>query len=202
VKDLFRQALAQYSPQGIDADPAIPRAAVLLLMYEHEGQPHVIFQKRTDHVEHHKGQISFPGGAADPGDPDLLFTALRETHEEIGVHPDHIDVLGELDQMLTVSNFRVSPYVGWLSHYPYGWRFSDEEVAYLLEVPLRHLADPASQIPDRRTINGRTYVFPSFEWQGDLIWGATARMLSNFLDVVSTVPGWDAVYPAPTPFAS
>lgn len=200
MRDVFREALSGYEPQSLDADPAIPKAAVMLLMYEHEGQPHVVFQKRTDRVEHHKGQISFPGGAADPDDPDLLFTALRETHEEIGVHPDHVEILGRLDQMQTVSNFVVTPYVGWLSHYPYGWQFSDDEVAYLLEVPLGHLLDPKSHVPDRRTINGRTFVMPSYEWQGDLIWGATARMLSNFLDVCSTVPAFSAFQPAPAPF--
>jgi 8-oxo-dGTP pyrophosphatase MutT (NUDIX family) len=187
VKERVRQALAAYSPEGIEADPAVAPAAVLLLMFEHEGRPHVVFQKRTDRVRDHKGQISFPGGAQDPGDTDLLFTALRETHEEIGVAPEHVDVLGQLDDMITVSNFRVTPFVGWLSHYPYAWRFSDEEVAYLLEVPLDHLRDPATLVPDRRFINGREYVFQSYEFGQDLIWGATARMLGNFLDILRTV---------------
>jgi len=199
MRDLIRAAIEGYAPQPLDADPAIAHAAVLLLLYEHEDEPHVVFQKRTEHVRDHKGQISFPGGAADPEDTDLLFTALRETHEEIGVAPEHVSVFGQLDPMVTISNFRITPYVGWLAHYPYDWRFSDEEVAYLLEVPLRHLLDPASHIPDRRSINGKTYVFPSFEWKGDLIWGATARMLSNFLDICATIPGLGG-RPAPAPF--
>jgi 8-oxo-dGTP pyrophosphatase MutT (NUDIX family) len=187
VKERIRQALAAYMPEAIEPDPGIEPAAVLLLIFEHEGRPHVVFQKRTDHVRDHKGQISFPGGAQDPGDTDLLVTALRETHEEIGVEPGDVDVLGQLDDMVTVSNFRVTPFVGWLGHYPYPWRFSDEEVAYLLEVPLDHLRDPANLVPDRRSINGREYVFQSYEFGPDLIWGATARMLGNFLDVLRTV---------------
>jgi 8-oxo-dGTP pyrophosphatase MutT (NUDIX family) len=187
VKELIRQTLAAYEPQGIEDDPLVAKAAVLLLIFEHEGRAHVVFQKRTDHVRDHKGQISFPGGAQDPGDDDLLFTALRETHEEIGVRPEHVEVLGQLDDMITVSNFRVTPFVGWLAAYPYPWRFSDEEVAYLLEVPLDHLRDPANLVPDRRVINGREYVFQSYEWGQDLIWGATARMLGNFLDLLRTV---------------
>ncbi|MCZ2111722.1 MAG: CoA pyrophosphatase [Dehalococcoidia bacterium] len=199
MRDLIREAVERYAPQPLDADPALASAAVLLLMYERQDEPYVVFQKRTEHVRDHKGQISFPGGAADPGDTSLLFTALRETREEIGVAPEDVSVFGQLDPMVTISNFRVTPYVGWLSRYPYDWHFSDEEVAYLLEVPLHHLLNPASHIPDRRTINGRTYVFPSFEWKGDLIWGATARMLSNFLDICATVPGLGGA-PAPAPF--
>lgn len=187
LREDVRRALGAYTPQTIEDDPAVPPAAVLLLIFEHEERPHVVFQKRTDRVRDHKGQISFPGGASDPEDETLLATALRETHEEIGVSPEHVEVLGQLDDMLTVSNFRVTPFVGWLSHYPYPWRFSDEEVAYLLEVPLDHLRDPATLVPDRRFINGREHVFQSYEFGEDLIWGATARMLGNFLDILRTL---------------
>jgi 8-oxo-dGTP pyrophosphatase MutT (NUDIX family) len=156
-----------------------------------------VFQKRTDHVRDHKGQISFPGGATDPEDETVLHTALRETHEEIGVHPEDIEVLGQLDDMVTVSNFRVTPFVGWLKRYPYQWKFSDIEVAYLLEVPIKHLLHPDTLVPDRRLINGREYIFSSYQWREDLIWGATARMLTNFLDILAGFPGahGDAVRP-------
>ncbi|HEY5475923.1 MAG TPA: CoA pyrophosphatase [Tepidiformaceae bacterium] len=185
MKDRIKAALSTYQPRAIEIEPGAEAAAVLVLLYEHQGRQHVIFQKRTDQVRDHKGQISFPGGAVDPEDVDLVSTALRETHEEIGVHPDHIEVLGQLDDMVTISNFRVTPFVGWLDRYPYEWRFSDEEVAYLLEVPLDHLRNPASLVPDRRMINGKERTFQSYQWGDDLIWGATARMLSNFLDVVA-----------------
>jgi 8-oxo-dGTP pyrophosphatase MutT (NUDIX family) len=185
MKDRIKAALSTYQPEAIEIEPGSEAAAVLVLLYQHQGREHVIFQKRTDQVRDHKGQISFPGGAVDPGDVDLVATALRETHEEIGVHPDHIEILGQLDDMVTISNFRVTPFVGWLDRYPYEWRFSEEEVAYLLEVPLDHLRNPASLVPDRRLINGRERTFQSYQWGDDLIWGATARMLSNFLDVVA-----------------
>jgi 8-oxo-dGTP pyrophosphatase MutT (NUDIX family) len=187
MKDRLRDALAGYEPVEIEYDPEVPPAAVLVLIYEHLGQHHVVFQRRTDQVRDHKGQVSFPGGAADPEDPDLVTTALRETHEEIGVHPSDIEILGRLDDMVTVSNFRVTPFVGWLARYPYEWRFSEEEVAYLLEVPLDHLRDPSTLVPDRRTVNGREFVLASYQWGPDLIWGATARMLTNFLDIVATL---------------
>ena len=92
--------------------------------------------------------------------------------------------------MATISNYRITPFVGWLARYPYEWRFSDHEVAYLLEVPLSHLLHPATRIPDRRFINGREVEFQSYQFGEDLIWGATARMLGNFLDICQVVPGF------------
>lgn len=189
MRDLLREALARYTPESLEVDAGLAAAGVLLLIYDHAEGPHIVFQKRTEHVRDHKGQISFPGGAMDPEDETVLHTALRETHEEIGVHPDDVDVLGQLDDMVTVSNYRVTPYVGWLKRYPYEWTFSDIEVAYLLEVPLQHLLHPETLVPDRRLINGREYVFSSYRWGDDLIWGATARMLTNLLDIVASLPG-------------
>jgi len=187
MKDQLRSALGHYVPHQIAGNPAVLPAGVLILLFEYRGDPHVVFQKRTDRVRDHKGQISFPGGAMDPGDDDVLFCALRETHEEIGVAPGDVDVLGRVDDMVTISNFLVTPYVGWLSRYPYGWKFSDEEVAYLLEVPVPHLLDPENFVADRRVINGREYILPAYQFGEDLIWGATARMLSNFLEIYGSI---------------
>ncbi len=185
MRDAIRELLARYSPATVEPSPERANAGVLLLLYEHLETPHIVFQKRTDSVRDHKGQISFPGGAEDPGDIDLAWTALRETHEEMGVDPGHVDLLGRLDDMVTISNFRVTPYVGWLREYPYPWRVSDIEVAYLLEVPIPHLTDPANFVPDRRQVNGQWHTLPAFRFQDDLIWGATARMLMNFLDLLA-----------------
>ena len=184
MREDVRRLLGVYEPIEQRPDPPLPPAGVMLILHERPSGPHIIFQKRTDSVRDHKGQISFPGGATDPEDESVLQTALRETHEEIGVDPRHIDVLGQLDDMVTISNFLVTPFVGWLDRFPYLWRFSDHEVAYLLEVPLAHLRDPRNLIPDRRVINGREYEFQSYQFGDDLIWGATARMLGNFLDVL------------------
>ena len=190
MREQLRKTLAGYEPQGIERDDSLWPAAVLVLVYEHNGRHHVVFQKRTDRVDAHKGQISFPGGGQDPEDEgDIIRTAGRETHEEIGVNPDHIDILGQLDDIKTISNFAVTPYVGWLSHYPYEWTFSDDEVAYLLEVPVDHLRHPDTYVPDRRLVNGVHREMPAYQWQDDLIWGATARMLTNFLDLWRVAAG-------------
>ena len=127
MREDVRRLLSGYAPNLQAPDPPIPLAGVLLILHERPSGPHIIFQKRTDDVRDHKGQISFPGGAMDPGDESVLLTALRETHEEIGVDPGHIDVLGRLDDMVTVSNFLVTPFVGWLDQFPYEWRFSDRK---------------------------------------------------------------------------
>jgi len=193
MRDQLRAALAAYEPQRLDergdAAPDIKAAAVLVLFYEHNGEPHVVFQKRTETVDTHKGQISLPGGGADPEDTDLRFTALRETHEEIGVRPDHVEVLGQLDDLVTISNFCITPFVGWLTRPREEWTFSEHEVAYLLEVPFSHLLDDANHVPDRRMVKGKEFTFPAYQFGDDLIWGATARMLSNLLDVVATFEG-------------
>ena len=186
LRERLREALAAYEPGRSDRREAKP-AAVLLLLYERADGLHCLFQERSQQVEHHKGQISFPGGARDEGDGSAAYTALREAHEEVGVAPGDVDLLGELDEIWTISNFRVRPFVGWLRDWPYAFRYAPREVAALLEVPLGHLADPASLIDDVREIDGRTVAFPSYRWDGHLIWGATARILSNFLDVYRTL---------------
>lgn len=193
MKDALRAALARYAPATIEDEPHLARAAVLALFYECDGEPHLVFQRRSDRVLHHKGQVSFPGGAVDPGDESLLWTALRETQEEIGVAPEDVEVLGRLDDLVTVSGFRVTPFVGWLRRYPYPWRFSAEEVAYLLEVPFATLRDPRSFVPDVRTYGGRPVVLPSYRVGPDLVWGATARIVANLLDVCLTIPEAEAV---------
>ncbi len=99
-----RQALSEYIPRRLECGDATP-AAILVLVYDRDGEAHVLFTERTHQVEHHKGQISFPGGASDEGDASLEATALRETAEEIGVEPEAVEIVGQLDEMLTISNF-------------------------------------------------------------------------------------------------
>src|SRR2546423_15258480 len=95
-----RRVLTGYEPRTLDA-PGTRDAAVLLLLYHDAGETRVLFTVRTDTVEHHKGQISFPGGARHGADEDLHVTALRETWEEVGVHPDHVELIGRLDEIIT-----------------------------------------------------------------------------------------------------
>jgi 8-oxo-dGTP pyrophosphatase MutT (NUDIX family) len=179
----IREALAQYTPQRIERD-GLPRAAVLIPIYETEGAPHLLFTVRTDLVEHHKGQISFPGGAQDSEDEDLIATALRESEEEIGLLRDHVEVIGQLDDIITISNFLVTPYVGRITEPgPYAFEPSALEVAELLAVPLGHLHEPDTLLREASPWRDRLVPPPAYRYGDHVIWGATARLLQRFLEL-------------------
>jgi 8-oxo-dGTP pyrophosphatase MutT (NUDIX family) len=182
--DFIRQRIASYRPRRLDPEGR-PPAAVLLPLYEKTGDQHLLFTRRTDLVEHHKGQISFPGGAADPEDRDLAQTALRETHEELGIAPDDVEIFGPLDDWLTVSDFVVTPYVGAITRpAPYPFRRNRLEVEELIVVPLHHLQNDANVVAEWRRFGGQDILTYSFQWGEHLIWGVTARILKHFLDLL------------------
>ncbi len=184
LSDRIQQALAEYTPRHIE-DPAASPAAVLLLVHEKDGEAHVLFTERTNQVEHHKGQISFPGGACDDSDGSLETTALRETFEEIGVRPEDVSIVGQLDEMITISNFRVTPYVGTLSTgQDYPFVLNDHEVAQVVQVPLNFLLDERNMELEVRQHQGREVLVPAFSYNGHRIWGATARMLHQFVELL------------------
>ena len=176
--------LAEYTPRHLDHPDAAP-AAVLILVQEKSGELHVLFTERTHQVEHHKGQICFPGGACDDTDDSLEATALRETFEEIGVRPEDVRIVGQLDDMVTISNFRVTPYVGFLSsEASYDFVVNEHEVAQVVEVPLAHLLDERNMELEVRQHQGREVLVPAFSYNGHRIWGATARMLHQFIEIL------------------
>lgn len=180
-----REVLAEYIPRQLDA-PAAEPAAVLVLLHECGGEPCVLFTQRTDQVEHHKGQISFPGGTLSDSDESLLATALRETFEEIGVRPEDVEVIGQLDDILTISNFRVTPYVGILhSESDHPFVLNEEEVAEVVQVPLSHLLDDRNMELEVRQWHGRQVLVPAYTYDGRRIWGATARILRQFLELLA-----------------
>jgi len=182
VKEDIRHILSQRERNVIN-DPRFYPAGVLVLLYEKEGEYYVVFTKRTSNVEHHKGEISFPGGAFDNEDKTIEFTALRETYEEVGVKVQDVEILGKLDDMVTRSNFAVTPLVGTIP-YPYSFKINEIEVAELLEVPLSHLLDKKNLIQETRAFNGVTHVMQSYQFKEHVIFGATAMMLRQFLDLV------------------
>lgn len=178
-----QRILAAREPKPV-TDPKYTRAAVLLALGPDGADHRVIFTVRTSKVEHHKGEISFPGGARDPQDTDLAFTALRESHEEIGLRPQDVQLLGQLDDFVTMTGFAVTPFVGAFP-YPYVYKPHEEEVAEILEVPLQHLVDPHNHVPDPRGNRGpvrRDYV--CYQFGQHVIYGATAMMTKRFLDLL------------------
>jgi 8-oxo-dGTP pyrophosphatase MutT (NUDIX family) len=174
---------------------AFRRAAVLLLMYPRGGEEHMVFMRRTETVEHHKGQISLPGGAQDPTDIDLVHTALRETHEELGVDPAAVEVLGTLrDIYARVSGFLITPVLGRLKpEYAQSdlvFSPSAHEVAEVIEVPLSALRDEAIHhtrpytAPDGLQYDIHYYTYGPYE-----IWGATGRILYEFFRTAGSALG-------------
>lgn len=182
--DRIESALSDYNPRRID-HPTASAAAVLILVHPNGRDTNVIFTERSNHVGNHKGQIAFPGGACDDIDDCAETTALRETHEEIGVQRDHVRVIGSLDDMVTVSNFRVTPFVGVLQHeHPYPFTISDHEVAKVVEVPMSFLLEETNMELEVRQHNGREVLVPAFQYKGHRIWGATARMLHQLIELL------------------
>jgi 8-oxo-dGTP pyrophosphatase MutT (NUDIX family) len=181
--DELRARLAS-RPPGTNAEWEAWPAAVLVPLYQERGEWHVLFTQRTDLVEHHKGQVSFPGGRVDDGDADRIETALRETDEEIGLKREHVTVLGRLDELLTVTQYRVTPIVG-VFPWPYPFVLSTAELSEVFGVPLHWLADSANlEIRYRDPIvPGRPVPIYYFHYEGHTIWGATAHMILNLLEI-------------------
>jgi 8-oxo-dGTP pyrophosphatase MutT (NUDIX family) len=174
--------LASRKWKQIKNEKLVP-SAVLLLLVERDGQYHVLFTRRSVKVEHHKGEISFPGGTVHPDDSDLLETALREGAEEIGLARGDVMILGRLDDISTVSTgFIITPYVGILP-YPYAFQINKDEVAELIFVPLGALVRDGCMKVSEVTREGKAIKTFAFDYQGDMIWGATARILKQFLDI-------------------
>jgi 8-oxo-dGTP pyrophosphatase MutT (NUDIX family) len=157
---------------------AVTAAAVLVPIIGRPDGLTVLFTRRTAQLKAHSGQISFPGGRAEPGDPSAEHTALREAEEEIGLPPARVEVLGQLAEYHTRTGFRVTPVIG-LIQPPLEVLPDAREVDEVFEVPLAFLLDPANHRRERREIGGRMASYYVIEHQGRLIWGATAGMLLN-----------------------
>jgi 8-oxo-dGTP pyrophosphatase MutT (NUDIX family) len=180
------------SPRPIDemtppADPTINwrQSAVLLLIYPRAHRDYIVFMRRTDTVEHHKGQISLPGGAQDPDDPDVIYTALREAYEELGIEPHNVEVKGVLPPVYArVSSFIIHPVVGRLRtglNVPV-FRPNPDEVAEVIEVPVAALQADGVHRVEQRTHQGATYLVHYYDYGPYEIWGATGRVLSEFFN--------------------
>ena len=183
AKEVVRRALSASSKKAI-ADPSLTPAAVMVLLYVKNGEYHVLLNRRTNRVAHHKGEISFPGGSRDDGDETLLHTALRETREEMGILPHDVEVVGEMDDLATTrTRFLITPHVGVIP-YPYPLRPSEAEVAEVLEVPLSALMDGGALRDEVHVVDGRLVSALAYSYQGNLIYGATARVLSRLLELI------------------
>ena len=187
IRRLMAERLSANKPEKIRASGLVP-SAVLVPLFVKDNDWRMLLTMRSQEVATHKGQISFPGGAVDRHDKSMLDAALRETHEEIGVEPKDVQVLGELDDIFTITNFRVTPFVG-VVPYPYPYRVSAREIDRLIEVPVDALLHNEHFEASFVEYEGCKYPIFSFFYDGDVIWGATAKIITHFLSVAF---GFDA----------
>jgi len=170
-------------------------SAVLAPFVVRGDDPRLLFTLRPEHFRRHAGQVSFPGGVRDADDPTTLHTALREMREELGVPERAVEVLGMLDEIPTTSEFRVVPYVGLLD--PSVELHPDAgEIAEVLEIPVAELLAPGLRRTERRVFRGAERDVYFYDVGRHTIWGATARILSNLLSLLSGLPAWTAPGPA------
>lgn len=182
MKQRLKQALAERRKQRI-VDPSCTSAAVLVPIYYKQGQYYILLIKRTERVEKHKGEISFPGGARDEKDKTLLDTALRESAEEIGLMPEKAEILGELDDEVSVkTNYIITPFVA-LIPWPYQLKVDGVETEELIEASISVLQERGYSRQELR--DGKTVTTYFYNYRDRIIWGATARILNKFLDILA-----------------
>lgn len=182
--DQLRNTLSSRQRRVIE-HPPFSHAAVLVPLFKKGEDCHLLFTKRSDQVKYHKGEISFPGGVVDEEDLELISTAIREAHEEIGLRECDIQIVGVLDDIVTITEFIVTPIIG-LFPYPYPFKVSEMEIAELIEVPLPSLLD-GNCFSEREIFRGgQKEIVYAYQYGKHMIWGATARILKQFLDLITS----------------
>jgi len=159
-------------------------AGVLVPLLDRSGDLSVVLTRRTDGLAKHAGQVAFPGGRLEAQDQDVIDAALREAHEEVGIEPHTVDVLGCLDPYLTITGFEVVPVVGFVLPPPEQFVPEPEEVAEVFEVPLSFLLDRANHQKVRRVVNGMDRAYYAMPFESYYIWGATAGMIVNLAEML------------------
>lgn len=165
---------------GPESRPRCAAVLVPLLWWSLEW--HLLLTRRTTRVESHKGQVSFPGGACDPGESTPEITALREAKEELGIRRENVRVLGRIAPLLTVSNYRVTPVVG-IIPWPYVFRIENAEVDRVFTIPLVWLSEPANRWEFHLPVSADTVCFFR-PYDGELLWGVSASITTQLIDIL------------------
>lgn len=176
--DKIKEVLNQRLPRAIERK-SLKDAAVLIPIIFKDNQPHVLVTKRTNNVGTHKGEVSLPGGGIDQDDPTPLYTALRETYEEVGIKSEDVSVLGEFDHFISIYGFHVYTFVG-LIPYPYPLTINHDEIESYTEVPLSLFVEEQYNDVQYYTYEGTSYAIYYYHYNGYTIWGLTAHILTDF----------------------
>ena len=185
MKDHIRNCLSSITPRFLTKG-FIREAAVLVPVMEIEDEYHFLLTRRTETVQTHKGQISFPGGMRE-GEEELLHTAIRETFEEVGIPEDNIEVLGRFHDYISITEYRVTPYVAFL-HGPFTIRPQVHEVAEVLQVPFETFLDPSLLRIGKTEFEQKDVNVYYYSYGAHQIWGLTARIIKEFLETLKLNP--------------
>lgn len=158
-------------------------AAVLMLLLNKNNEAHVFLTKRTHSVSNHKGQISFPGGAVEKSDRSFLDTALRETYEETGIKPDDVEIIGEFDEIISISDFHVHTFIGSIK-YPYDYTINADEIEECFEAPLSIFYNKEYYKVEDYFFDGEHRKVYYYSYNGFEIWGMTASILTRFSSII------------------
>jgi 8-oxo-dGTP pyrophosphatase MutT (NUDIX family) len=192
IKEMFlklKEVLSKRQPVLVTNTDRIT-SAVLVPIYKNDGEYHIILTQRTNKVSTHKGQISFPGGVRDKTDASLADTALRECTEEVGLACEAVDILGQLDDCPTfVSHFIITPFVGAFP-WPYEFNMNEMETSEIIDVPIRALLDETCRTDGSEIVDGAPMAAYFYTYKGKVIWGATARILYQFLNIWQEAAGY------------
>lgn len=173
-------------PQRTISTEGLRPAAVLVPLLVRNGEECLLFTRRTEHLPHHGGEISFPGGGYHAEDPTLAATARRETEEELGIPADRIELHGRLDDFWSIHGYHVVPFVGTIPH-PFPYRVADHEIAEVIEAPLDHFRTPGVHHVEDWTHQGRVHPVDFYRFGDHVIWGLTAAILRQFLEVTDPI---------------
>jgi 8-oxo-dGTP pyrophosphatase MutT (NUDIX family) len=175
LREPLRRALAARRPRKLPLG-ATTSAAVLVPLFERDGEVHVWLVRRPTSMRSHAGQVAFPGGKSDPSDVSAFATALREAEEELGIVPTSVDVLGPLDDYNTITGFTIAPCIGWLPP-DILVRPNPAEVERAFAAPLRAFFEPP----------GGSWPYQGWRIEGELVWGATAAITRGFVEIVRSL---------------
>lgn len=178
----FTKRIQSYSPRSLLL-PEQAREAAVLMPLTRTGNPELLLTLRAQNLSTHGGEVAFPGGRRDPEDENLIRTALREAHEEVGLAPDLVDVVGPLSEVISRHGVKVTPYVGFIPE-TVEYQANAGEIESIFSVPLEFFATDPRHNTHRIDYQGRTWYVPSYHFSGYKIWGLTALMLVELVNLV------------------
>ena len=179
--DKMRIRVQEHTPRQVEA-AGLPEAGVLIPVTCMNDRPEIILTLRSKRLSTHSGEVAFPGGRRDPGDVDLSYTALRETHEEIGLPPDLVEMVGPMNSLVSRFGIKVTPYVGIVPDV-FDLNPNESEIEEVFRVPVSFFIDDRREMTHRIDYEGRSWYVPSYRYEGFKIWGLTALMLTEFINV-------------------